>query len=1176
MLEALEGDDLVKLRREMAPYDEFGPALEVIGHKLDLLLHSTDQLKAMVKDISARLDEKSPPDITRLQPRPTERRTAPLWLPRRNEDFVDREQQLERLTNTLRGRKTAGIFGMGGVGKTALANEAVYRLTDDFKESGIIWQSNGHIALRGLLETIVQAYENLPLLLWRELDHEQRLARARKWLVDRRPLFCLDDVRESELVRQVLEIAPECAVLVTSRHHLDTVEPLLREVIDLDLDCLAPSEAVQLLEHRLGWSLNRTQKTVAQQICKTVGFLPLAIELVAARLRIGKTPLDRMLDRLREHKTLLDELQVEDKSVRASFAVTYDDLEPEEKQLFATLGFFAGVISLDRALVVSVCDIPEVEKRLENLAIRSLLKVRDKQVEIHPLLHLFAQEKLEKEWGKALQRAVAQSLLSYVTSLSSDDRRRLSVEIRLGIEWCVHRKQLDLVIEYVKALSDFWLANGYWRELYTYIPQALDAARTLGSRIDEALLMHWMGRMYQAAKEPTRALYWQTRALELEHYLKHWPGEARSLLAIGDLYKELGDLSRSLEYHLKAFDLFQSVGDQESITVVTTSLADTYARLADVPLAASFAQTALETVMKLGYPVEREDLFRVYEMVVSVLIEQGRATTEAFEHIERFRGRSFLDQLAVSPLPAPPGVSTPLIALERDLQRQVQQLSTAAKQAVGKQRDGLEKRLRELREKLTSVWAQIEMSAPEYVALRQPRPVSLADVRGLAMGADKKRVVLAEYFMAQDATYLFVIRADFDEPRVYEIKQPIDAVRQFVVQFVAERTRGDVVTVRPGDKVRHLDETAYQNLFGPFVDPIREWADEGDIVWLVPHDVLHYLPLHAFKVEGRYLIERNPVCYTPSASVMKYCHAKRKGRRENALVLGDSRDDLLHAREEALTVAELFDTTPYLGSQATKSLVKEKLEEERDELDILHFACHGYFDPYQALKSSIMLAIEQDDDGAEGKDERKWNLTVEEIFGLEMRADLVTLSADASGINERRPGDELIGLTRAFLYAGTPSVVACLWAPDELSTTFLMEAFYRGLKDGLSKAEALQAAQLFVKNLTAQQVVDYCAQRLAAFTDSEDVERVLRFQLDKANAQAAAGDLKPAITTYRNVQARLGTLVGEHVRKLAAQVAQTLPSLEFKAEAAPAVNYDTKPFDRPYHWAPFILVGDWK
>ena len=75
-----------------------------------------------------------------------------------------------------------------------------------------------------------------------------------------------------------------------------------------------------------------------------------------------------------------------------------------------------------------------------------------------------------------------------------------------------------------------------------------------------------------------------------------------------------------------------------------------------------------------------------------------------------------------------------------------------------------------------------------------------------------------------------------------------------------------------------------------------------------------------------------------------------------------------------------------------------------------------------------------------------WNLTAEEIFGLKMEVDLVTFSACETGVNEYRPGNELIGLTRALIYAGTPSVVVSLWAVDDLSTGLLMQHFYQQLK----------------------------------------------------------------------------------------------------------------------------------
>lgn len=180
------------------------------------------------------------------------------------------------------------------------------------------------------------------------------------------------------------------------------------------------------------------------------------------------------------------------------------------------------------------------------------------------------------------------------------------------------------------------------------------------------------------------------------------------------------------------------------------------------------------------------------------------------------------------------------------------------------------------------------------------------------------RVILAEYFVTEDSVVLMVAREDLDTPEFYQFPLPISQVRRFVVEnFGGTQGSGNV---------SNLDEEEWQQEFGRLVEPIASWSDEGDTIWFVPHDALHNVPLHALRIEGRHLIDRNPVCYTPSASVMAYCHAKRKDRRVTAAVFGDSMNDLSHAREEARSVAELFGAAPMLGKHVTRQAVIDALE----------------------------------------------------------------------------------------------------------------------------------------------------------------------------------------------------------------------------------------------------------
>jgi CHAT domain-containing protein len=424
------------------------------------------------------------------------------------------------------------------------------------------------------------------------------------------------------------------------------------------------------------------------------------------------------------------------------------------------------------------------------------------------------------------------------------------------------------------------------------------------------------------------------------------------------------------------------------------------------------------------------------------------------------------------------------------------------------------------------------------------------------------RTLLAEYFISGGQTLLFLVRADYEQP-VIEVT---DLSAEAAFHFARESFNGN-------RSVRSVDFDAFQEQFGSLVAPIADHCEEGDVVWFVPHGPLHYLPLHALSVAGRYLIERNPVCYAPSASVMRYCKANRTGRQERALVVGDSRGDLAHACEEALTVARLFGAHPYLREETTKATIRDMLAREGGTLDVLHFACHGQFDAEDALRSGILLAPGPDDTG-----ELDATLTAEELATVRIRADLVTLSACESGVNEHRPGDELIGLTRALIYAGTPSVIVSLWRVDDLSAGLLMRGFYERLlrptdAAPVTKANALQAAQIEVMRWTAGQVVADCTERLNTVTDNNPERRIL-LELELAGAHATAGDLGQALHICDTVAQQ------PDAPQLAARAARMASVLRFKRAhqkpVPPSNDYAARPYRHPAHWAPFILVGDWE
>ena len=165
--------------------------------------------------------------------------------------------------------------------------------------------------------------------------------------------------------------------------------------------------------------------------------------------------------------------------------------------------------------------------------------------------------------------------------------------------------------------------------------------------------------------------------------------------------------------------------------------------------------------------------------------------------------------------------------------------------------------------------------------------------------------------------------------------------------------------------------------------------------------------------------------------------------------LGNFNYDLPLAELEAKSIKWNYPQIDILtGAKATKEWIVNNIS----KYGIIHLASHGEFDEFNPLLSSLWFA---------SPDPENRKLTVKEIFGLELNADLVTLSACQTGLGKLEAG-ELIGLNRAFIYAGTHALVSALWRVDDLSTSVLMKHFYRNYVTS-NKAKSLRQAQLIVK-----------------------------------------------------------------------------------------------------------------
>jgi tetratricopeptide (TPR) repeat protein len=239
-----------------------------------------------------------------------------------------------------------------------------------------------------------------------------------------------------------------------------------------------------------------------------------------------------------------------------------------------------------------------------------------------------------------------------------------------------------------------------------------------------------------------------------------------------------------------------------------------------------------------------------------------------------------------------------------------------------------------------------------------------------------------------------------------------------------------------------------------------------DEITIIPHHQAHLIPFHALRAGDAYLIDRCRIDHAPSFALYEICGDRvRRGsaeKRRNALVVGDPDDSLPSARVEAKNVAALLnDALCLIGGDATVERVLPAMSQS----DIIHLACHGEFGADQASEIALRLAPAPFHDGL---------LTLRQITNnVNVAAGaLVVLSACETGRSLISRSDEYVGLPAGFILAGAAAVVGSLWQVEDESTSLLMQRFYAGMAAGLDHADALRAAQQWLREYPGDGAAD--------------------------------------------------------------------------------------------------------
>jgi CHAT domain-containing protein len=446
-----------------------------------------------------------------------------------------------------------------------------------------------------------------------------------------------------------------------------------------------------------------------------------------------------------------------------------------------------------------------------------------------------------------------------------------------------------------------------------------------------------------------------------------------------------------------------------------------------------------------------QNKLEVYECLVDLCLSRPDGLEEAFVYIQQAKSRSLTDCL-IRPVHVPCDADagqSELVRSIRNLREELnwyynliekEQLRPEARSTERIQK--LEEQARAREGDLMRALREATLDEATEAGFQVPVTVSLEQIRS-SMPAD---TALLEYFRVQDRDFACVIRGEELCIRPITVESRVRKTLQ-LFQFQLAKFRLDPQYV--GNFQAQMLKSTQGHLgalYQELIAPIRDLLQAKHLV-VAPHGLLHHIPFHALYDGQSYLIDSFSISYAPSGSVYALCQAQPAFTPAGSLILGiaDAQAPLIVDEVKALQKV-LPDSRLYMGPEATEEVLRTQGPGSR----VVHIATHGYFRQDNPMFSSIRLG--------------KSYLSLYDLYRLKLPAELVVLSGCATGLNVVTPGDELMGLVRGLLQAGARSLVLSLWDVHDESTRNLMIGFYQQLEKGGSKAKALQAAMVAIRD----------------------------------------------------------------------------------------------------------------
>lgn len=593
-------------------------------------------------------------------------------------------------------------------------------------------------------------------------------------------------------------------------------------------------------------------------------------------------------------------------------------------------------------------------------------------------------------------------------------------------------------------LAYMYTGLGRFQEALDLLRPALESRSQAENPAQQGYVLRGLGYIYNYMGDHGKALKYYAEALAKFEAAGDDNGKEDLYAAWGLAAMAYGDDQKAEEMCNQGLRLAQTAGIRQSQPFFLARLGLLREKQGKLAEAENFYDQGIAVSESLRSSTHIEELksvvgalsAEVFSPAILLKFKLGK-WAEAFELVERARARTFLDQMNSVRIDIGQGADPELADQEQSLRFDMRSLEDKLRK---EQRDNpsseavrvMATNLKEKEEAYAALLIRLKASHPEYAQLQSYSPVPLKEIQS-RLGP---QATLISYFVTADKTLAFVVSSD--------------GLRAVEIPVKEADLRAAANWFRSFPSLRDPQPESLRRLHAWLIAPIRQYLKTAQVI-IVPHGILHYVPFAALTDGQQYFGDDHAIYHLPGASLLPILRSRTRRNGQPVLTVAQSQApglaSLRYVDEEARSVARLYHTQPLLTGRATKAEFFKRASAYR----LLHIAAHAELNPTNPLFSRIRLAADKDDSGA---------IEVREIYRLDLtRTELVALSACETQLGAQSKGDDIVGLNRAFIYAGASAVVASLWTVDDQATSFLMKAFYGHLQRGMRKAAALQAAQ---------------------------------------------------------------------------------------------------------------------